>query len=637
MEKYKISVIISIYNTEKYLEKCLESLLSQTYQNMELILIEDGSTDNSKDILKKYEKDKKCHVIYNDGNKGLAYSRNVGMKEATGDYLGFIDSDDYVEKEYYENLMNAILNDKADVAICDINLVFEKSKTNSIRKCCEGKWNIVNIINNGMAASACNKLFKKELISQYQFAVGKVNEDIAVVIPTLVKAKKVSYTKDCVYNYVQRENSIQNRAFSLKRFDIFEAVDTTLERIKDCSFYEEIKDALVFNQIMLLLFYVIPKDKRFFYRQKVLKQFAKLSRKYDIRQNKSYWQFSSQCGKKHALYYRMLLKFECNHMYLFANLLIVMYKLASKILRTNVIKKEIEWQDLFQAAKNQKLRQEEEIKVSAVIPNYNYEKFLKQRLYSILNQDYKLHEIIILDDCSKDNSRELIDEMVKQLSSYINIKKIYNTTNSGSAFKQWKVGFENATGDYVWIAEADDYCDKHLLVNLVKPIKQQKDIFISYADTAFIDTEGTKIMNSVKQQIDLRKTGHWNQSYINDGVEEIKNFTFLNCTIANVSSCIIKNGDYHEALKLSGEYKQSGDWLFYVNVMKNGKIAYTDKVLNYYRIHGNNVSETMNHKKHIEEIQKIHSIFVTEFKLNEFHKKEMQKRIGFLKENWEEQ
>ena len=113
------------------------------------------------------------------------------------------------------------------------------------------------------------------------------------------------------------------------------------------------------------------------------------------------------------------------------------------------------------------------IKVSVVVPNYNYAKFIYERIYSILNQDYKIYELIILDDCSKDNSRELIDEIVEKTKDYINIKKVYNETNSGTAFKQWEKGFKEATGDYVWIAEADDYCDNKFLKTVLKPIKNK--------------------------------------------------------------------------------------------------------------------------------------------------------------------
>lgn len=631
----KISVIVAVYNTEKYVEKCLNALLNQTYQNLEIIVVEDGSTDNSKEVLKKYADNKKIKIIYNKKNSGLSYSRNVGLENATGDYIGYIDSDDYVDLDYYEKLMHAIIDNKADIAICDMKVVDEETNTETVSRCCNSdEFTVYNVVDNGLAASACNKLFKKELISKYKFAEGKVNEDIAVVIPTLVNAKKISYA-NTYYYYVQRGGSIQNSGFSDKRFDIFYGVKTTLERIKDNKDYKSLKDAIVFNQLIVLLLYVIPKEKNWHRRKEILKKYNELVNEYQIRQNHIFWTFLQNCGKKHRMYYKMLFKSNCEGNYFMSNTLISLYDLLSKVLKPKkVISDIINMEDLVALAKEQSKFPDEDIKISVIVPNYNYAKFMYQRIYSILRQNYKLYELIILDDCSKDNSKEVIDDICNNLKDYINIKSVYNTTNSGSAFKQWKKGMKLATGDYVWIAEADDYCEAKLLRTLVKPIKKDKNIMISYSDTAFIDTFGNIILKSIKPEIDMQKSGHWDKSYINNGLDEIKNYSYLNCTIANVSSAIIKNGNYEEYLTMSGEYKQAGDWLFYVNLISNGDIAYSNKILNYYRVHGNNVSSTMNHQKHIDEINKIHKYYVETFDLTDKEIKMMKERIDFLKKAW---
>ena len=245
----KISVIVSVYNTEKYVEKCIESILNQTYSNLELILIEDKSTDHSLEILRKYKERKNVVLIENPQNRGLSYSRNIGLKNSSGDYIGYIDSDDYIEPDYYEKLYEALIKNKADIAVCDMKLYYEKTKTFQINRGCDGN-KTIDFINNGLAASACNKLFKRQIIEKYPFAEGKVNEDIAVVVPALLEAKKIQYVPDVYYYYVQRENSIQNSAFSEKRFDIFAGIDSTLKRISDHEDFELYKDALIFNQII---------------------------------------------------------------------------------------------------------------------------------------------------------------------------------------------------------------------------------------------------------------------------------------------------------------------------------------------------------------------------------------------------
>jgi len=635
MKKNKISVIVPVYNTSKYLDKCLNSLLNQTYNNIEIVIIEDCSTDNSKEVLKKYEKNKNTKIVYNKKNHGLSYARNIGIKESTGEYIGFVDSDDYVDLDFYERLMKSIIENKSDIAVCDIKVCYVDKNIEEISRCYTGdEFNLYSVVNNGLAASACNKLFKKNAISKYSFADGKVNEDIAVVIPALVNAEKISYA-NTYYYYIQRSGSIQNSCFSDKRFDIFYGVDTTLERIKNSEQYEKLKDALIFNQIIVLLLYVIPKEKKFIKRYNSLKKFNELSKKYTINKNACFWQFLRGCGKKHQLYYQLLVKMNCKGLYFLSDLLTVSCDIfAIFFKKKTVLNSNINLSDVICMAKKQSLLKEENIKLSVVVPNYNYEKFIYQRMYSILRQNYKIYELIILDDCSKDDSRKLIDELVDSIKDYVKIKKIYNDTNSGSVFKQWQKGFDLAKGDYVWIAEADDYCESNLLKELVKSIKKNKDIMISYCDTAFIDVSGNIIIKSIKSEIDIQKSGHWNKSYINNGINEIKDYSYLNCTVANVSSCIIKNGNYDEYFKISGEYKQAGDWLFYVNVIKNGYISYSNKTLNYYRMHGNNVSSTIDKKRHIEEIKKIHSYCKKEFNLDDNCDKMMLERINFLKRVW---
>ena len=634
LNKPKLSVIVPVYNTASYLEKCLDSLLNQEYSNLEIIVVEDKSSDNSREVLKKYTHNEKIKIFYNEKNSGLSYTRNKGLQESSGEYIGYIDSDDYVEKTFYSNMMDKLIEEDADLAISDIKIVFENQNNKEIVEHTRNENSKLGYINVGLAASACNKVFKRELIEKYKFSVGKVNEDIAVIIPAIVNSNKIVYLDNNYYYYIQRDNSIQNSRFSDKRFDIFYGVDLTLDRIKGCKNYDKIKDAIIFNQLIVLLLYVIPKETNFFRRYKIIKKYGKLSKKYEIVNNYYLNKFISECGRKHKIYYKLLVKFTYHQMPLFCNLLISMCQIAIKLLNNNVIKKDINNEDLINVAIKQKKLEDEKIKVSVVVPNYNYARFLNERIYSILNQDYKITELIILDDKSSDDSVDKINELNKLLKEYINIKIIINEKNSGTPFKQWLKGFESATGDYVWIAEADDYCDKHLLKTLIKPILNNNNIYISYSDTAFIDLDGKIILKTIKNEIDTQKSGHFDNSHVNSGVDEINNYSYLNCTIANVSSAIIKNGDYQKELEDSLKLKQAGDWLFYLKLMQKGDIAYTSKVLNYYRVHGNNVSSTMNSKKHIEEIEFIYDYLDKNVGITSKQQEKMKERINFLKKRW---
>lgn len=631
----KISVIVAVYNTEEYLDRCLESLLNQTYKNMELVIVEDCSTDSSRKLLKKYKENENIKIFYNKENRGLSYSRNYGLKKSTGDFIGYIDSDDYVEPDYYEKLMRSIKDNKSDIAICDIKLVDEQTNKIQRCKCYTNDFDVCSVVNNGFAASACNKLFKRKNIEKYPFAEGKVNEDIAVVIPTVIQAKKISYADTC-YFYVQRGGSIQNSRFSNKRFDIFDGVKTTLERIKNEKDYEFYKNAIVYNQLILLLMFAIPKERNFIKRYKFLKKFNELSKDYKITKNTNYLEYLENSKRINQIYYKNLVSLNEKKMILLDNVWISFYKIL-RFLKHKKNKKlipKIDIQCIEKAAKKQKKLAEQGIKISVVVPNYNYSNYLYQRVYSILNQNYKIHELIILDDASKDNSLFYIKQIEQKISEFVNVKVVVNDINSGNAFSQWQKGMNLASGDYVWVAEADDYAKKNFLNEVVSPLKENNNIVISYADTGFIDSNGYITKNSLVDQIDILKTNHWNASYVNKGISEINCYSYLNCTIPNVSGTIIKKGNYDEIFEEAKKFHQSGDWFTYLNILNLGDISFINKTLNYYRVHGNNISQTFDKKAHILEIQRIYKFVKEKYGIDDEQQIQMYNRIKFLCKVW---
>ncbi len=631
-----ITVIIPCYNVEKYLDSCVQSIINQTYKNLEIILVDDCSTDNTWKIIKQYEKKyENIKALKNEKNSGAGYSRNRAVEIASNQYISFIDSDDYIELNFYETMLKQMKKEKADVVVCDIFVRYDNVEGTDTRNvACIKPTDKYSFINNGLAASPCNKIFNKDQLLKYKFLEGTMNEDIPTVLAILVTSSKIAYNTSTYYNYIQRKSSVQNATLSNKRFDIFKALDALEARIPRNQRNKKYWDAIIYNQIIMFLIYVIPKENDSKKRKQFLKRFNELSLKYEIRQNHLWWDFLAAQGKKHNIYYRALLKLTCEKHYTLANLLISFYKWYSKKVNKSVIKENITIDDIIFMAKKQSEIAEGEFKLSVVVPNYNYEKFLYQRIYSILYQKEKISELIILDDCSKDNSRELIDEIVEKTKDYINIKKVYNETNSGTAFKQWEKGFKEATGDYVWIAEADDYCDNKFLKAVLKPIKNDNDIVISYCDTAFIDKMGNVILKSIKQEIDIMQTGHWDSDFVNEGSKEINDYSFLNCTIANVSSVIFKNNNYSKYFKLAGKYRQCGDWLFYVKVMNDGKISYVDKTFNYYRVHGSNVTSLTKKQKHFDEIKLVHNEIDKMYKFDKKQKSEINKRYKFLRRVW---
>lgn len=214
--------------------------------------------------------------------------------------------------------------------------------------------------------------------------------------------------------------------------------------------------------------------------------------------------------------------------------------------------------------------------ISVIIPNYNHAKFLTQRIETILNQTYQNFEIIILDDNSTDNSREVI-ESFRTHAKVSNI--VFNTTNSGSAFRQWQKGIELAKGDWIWIAESDDWCEPILLETLVKGITQ--GCVLSVAQSLVVAFDGEVLWHS--------RAEYYEKLY--EGNEFINNRMLLdNYGIPNASMCIFKRGNYFSIDKAFTNFTFCGDWLFWIMIAAQGKVYVTGKVLNYFRKHDKDVS-----------------------------------------------
>jgi len=231
-----ISIIVPIYKVEKYLNRCIKSILNQTYKNIEIILVDDGSPDNCGKICDRYaNEDKRIKVIHKK-NGGLSDARNAGLEICTGEYISFIDSDDWVEKNYIEVLYNLIKLKNSDIAICNYIEIFDE-KIKSLTEI-EEIYTYSNIDSlyqlmgkNGVNFTvAWGKLYKKTLFENIRFPVGKIHEDEYTTYKLLYISKKVSYTTKKLYYYLKRKDSITGESFNIKnRLDAIEAIK---ERIK---------------------------------------------------------------------------------------------------------------------------------------------------------------------------------------------------------------------------------------------------------------------------------------------------------------------------------------------------------------------------------------------------------------------
>ena len=263
--KIKFSIIVPAYNIEEYIEKCIDSIKNQTYKNYEIIIINDGSTDNTKEILNKYNKDAKITII-NQSNKGLSESRNIGVKNATGDYILFADGDDFIDKKLLEILNNAIKNE--DLIRFQLQTIDENN--NIIGKYHEKEFKMINgieafkfIVNYNYIEPACLYCYNRKyyIKNNYMFKKGLYHEDFGLIPLIIINAKTITSIDYIGYNYVQRKGSIMNNTDYKKEikkaYDALEHYKYLKENNKNES---KIFDSYIANNVILKSIYLKNKD-----------------------------------------------------------------------------------------------------------------------------------------------------------------------------------------------------------------------------------------------------------------------------------------------------------------------------------------------------------------------------------------
>lgn len=238
MEKALISVVVPVYKVEKYLKRCVESIVKQTYDNLEIILVDDGSPDGCPEICDQYaEKDARIHV-YHKSNGGLSDARNVGIEKATGKYITFVDSDDYVSCDYVEYLYNLLRKSDADISIvCNKKIWSYDEKLDDVE-------HQETIFSNTEAMealfyqkfienSAWAKLYKKELFDVIRYPKGRLYEDLGTTYKLFFNASKIIWSNEQKYYYFQRESSIMSKAFTEKNMDRIAMSEEILDFVRD--------------------------------------------------------------------------------------------------------------------------------------------------------------------------------------------------------------------------------------------------------------------------------------------------------------------------------------------------------------------------------------------------------------------
>lgn len=230
MEELKlVSVIVPVYNVERYIKKCIDSILNQTYRNLEIILVDDGSTDGSSKMCDEYARNDTRILVIHKANGGQSEARNIGISESKGDYIFFVDSDDYIEYNAIKTMLEIAENKNADMVIADIYSVNEKGEILNEGK---GQYTFQNerLFSAEEAAQAFaeldwgpwNKLYKRSVHKDIYFPQGKIHEDEAIMFQLFEQCNKIVYTNARLYNYLQREGSTTSTKYSLKKMNWFE-------------------------------------------------------------------------------------------------------------------------------------------------------------------------------------------------------------------------------------------------------------------------------------------------------------------------------------------------------------------------------------------------------------------------------
>lgn len=256
---YNVSVIVPVYNVEKYLFKCLDSLVNQTLKEIEIIVVNDGTKDNSQKIIDLFTEKYSNVKGYIKNNGGLADARNFGIRYATGEYIGFIDSDDYIEPEMYEMMYNKARECNSDLVVCDLEYVWENSERSplfmpgiksykdfDVRRC---------IFMSPLFA--WNKIYKKSffLDSNLEYSVGKWYEDIPVTVPLFALANNIGYVDEVFIHYLQRKSSIMGSEYDPRMYDIFSQMIFIYNYYKKNNYLDEYHEEIEYLFIEHLMLY----------------------------------------------------------------------------------------------------------------------------------------------------------------------------------------------------------------------------------------------------------------------------------------------------------------------------------------------------------------------------------------------
>jgi glycosyltransferase involved in cell wall biosynthesis len=474
MNDYKVSVIVPVYNADKYLRQCLDSIINQTFKNVEIICVNDGSTDSSLDILNEYAKKDERIIIVNQKNSGAGIARNNGLEIARGKYISFLDSDDFFEPTMYEQLYDKAETHQADIVLFGLNVYnMQTGKFTDASWCLDYRYipskdtfsykDIPETIFQITSPGPCNKFYLKSFADKLEkFPPLGNSEDVPFVLSSIARAKKISTIKDNLYHY---RRGYYGNVESLKDNNplaFFDAFAMLKENLIKLNIYDDVKKSYI-NKFLNSFIYHINT-------MKTMKGFTAI---YNFLHSKSFEKFDID-------------NYQRNDFYLISDY------------------------DRFFEIKNTPI-EKYAIKVSLIIPIYNVEKYLHKCLDSAVNQTLKDIEIICINDGSTDNSLDILNEYAKQ----DNRVKIFNQKNQGQGASRNR-GMEVSKSKYIMFIDADDWIELDTLeVFYINAVKNNADVVMGNFLCALEDSSLLNRLNHFQKYYDsLRKA---EGLYKNDG------------------------------------------------------------------------------------------------------------------------
>lgn len=447
-----ISVIIPIFNAEKYLSKCLNSIIHQTFENIEIICVNDGSTDNSLNILNKYSKKDDRIKVLSIENHGQGFARNLGLSKANGEYISFIDADDWIEKDSFMMLYEKL-------KLFDLDILFFQmvNYINSTGELVESDlYNYKSLSDNfninipfshkdvddflfSIAVCPVSKLYKKSFLEKHdiKFPEGIIFEDNIFFYNAFLNANNMSFIDKKMY-YRRRHADSVTQNISEKSFDIVSATNLMLNLFKENNWYDKYKSYLINHSFSMIL--------EWFFKSKLMLReefFIHIKENFvgfkDFKQD-----FLMNLNEEYSIVFNLFI--ENNHYLDFISG--YFFKLAN-------------YEIIGECCGN--------YEISVIIPIYNNETYIHRTLMSIMNQTigFENIEIILIDDNSTDNTLNVIKEYAYK---YDNIKVIHLQENTGSAGTPRNIGIKEASADYVMFLDHDDFFEIGALERLYDKI-----------------------------------------------------------------------------------------------------------------------------------------------------------------------